>query len=575
MTTTMAAVLPTPMVSLATPTAGQPSRSPEATAPADASRQADASNPWTRLAEVLDAAGITRVFGLPDDDMQSQRALETVGIGMRWSTRQSSAVHMAAGSARTGPTAGVCVVGRGPAVAALVPGLLEALHAHVPLVVLASGTADDRRGTGAFQDAPTLEMMAPVTKWAARLSGGPEDADLLRHALSLASQTPAGPVYLEVPDGSGFGPGSSRPSRAEEAAGIRRLLERAERPLILIGGGAASVPRAELVGAAVSLGAGVVSTASGRGNFPESHARYLGLAGLYMGTPVARTVNRADAVLVLGSSLEETAMTGMPLQAEWIQVNANAADIRHWLPGAHRVMDARDLASLLPATAHRTAWGLEVDSARSEALRMATREQSLSAEALDRLGEVLPEDSVVVQENGLHDIWSYCFPHFVLPDGATCVAPSEQTTLGCGVAAAAGIAEACGPLVVCLTGDTALATFRPDLEDQLATARRLLYIVFDDGGMGWLDRQARLTGAAGRFLGGPRALAPTEAASTVHVYGPEGLSPVLAGAVDRALRGLPTVVRLHVTPSDVAPPLRAVQHDRECQDGPHGTEEGR
>lgn len=542
------------------------------TAPMEAVVQRQEPNPWTRLVQVLAEAGTTRVFGLPDDDMQSQRALEAAGIGMRWSTRQSSAVHMAAGAARTGTAPGVCVVGRGPAVAALVPGLLEAFHAHVPLVVLAAGTAEDRRGTGAFQDAPTVDLMAPVTKWAARLSGGPGDADLLRRALALAAQAPAGPVYLEVPDAAGLGPGGSRRSRSEDATGIQGVLERSERPLLLIGGGAADVPRAELVRAAVRLGAGVVSTASGRGIFPESHPNYLGLAGLYMGTPVARTVNHSDVVLSLGSSLEETALTGMPLQAEWIQINAHAADIRHWLPGVHRVMDARDLADLLPLPRPRAVWRAEVDSARSEALRVAAREQSLSAQALDRLAEVLPEDTVVVQENGLHDIWSYCFPHFVLPEGATCVAPSEQTTLGCGVAAAAGIAEPDGPLVACLTGDTALATFRPDLEDQLASPRPLLYIVFDDGGMGWLDRQAQLTGAGGRFVGRMTAPAPAEAQATVHVSGTEGLSSVLASAVERALRGQPTVVRLHVAPSDVAPVLRTDHDHLEFPGGRHEEE---
>ncbi|MGO1884895.1 MAG: thiamine pyrophosphate-dependent enzyme, partial [Citricoccus sp.] len=248
------------------------------------------------------------------------------------------------------------------------------------------------------------------------------------------------------------------------------------------------------------------------------------------------------------------------------------ADLRHWLPGAHRDLDAREQADPLPHPRPRAVWRAEVDSARSEALRVAAREQSLSAQALDRLAEVLPEDTVVVQENGLHDIWSYCFPHFVLPEGATCVAPSEQTTLGCGVAAAAGIAEPDGPLVACLTGDTALATFRPDLEDQLASPRPLLYIVFDDGGMGWLDRQAQLTGAGGRFVGRMTAPAPAEAQATVHVSGTEGLSSVLASAVERALRGQPTVVRLHVAPSDVAPVLRTDHDHLEFPGGRHEEE---
>ncbi|OUD86507.1 Acetolactate synthase isozyme 2 large subunit [Clavibacter michiganensis subsp. michiganensis] len=176
---------------------------------------------------------------------------------------------------------------------------------------------------------------------------------------------------------------------------------------------------------------------------------------------------------------------------------------------------------------------------------------------LRSLADALPEGTVVVHENGLRDIWSYLAPVFRLPDGCTAVAPSELTTLGSGVAAAAGIALGGAPLTVCICGDGAFSTLLPDLGLFARRPMPLLYVVLDDGGYGWLDSQARAAGLASDFTQGSliEALLPSVGGSCdVLTVGDGGdPAPVLRDAVARAALGRVTLVRVPVGRADVPP----------------------
>ncbi|NHA66997.1 thiamine pyrophosphate-binding protein [Phycicoccus flavus] len=524
-------------------------------------------DPWTQVASTLVEQGVRVVFGLPDDDMRALRALEDHGVTVEWCRSQRTAVHMAAGSALATGRPAVVLVGRGPAVAAAVPGLLEADHGHAPVVVLAAGTATERLQDRAFQDAPTLALVAPVTRWAARVPTPRHAASMLREALARAVAAPAGPVYLEVPDAApspvDAGPdGRSVPVGLD---GALDLLTAARRPCLLLGSGARSLSRPQVLDLAARTDAAVLVTASGRGCVPESHPRFLGVAGLYMAGPVRDLVASSDLVVAVGSQLEETALTGMPTESAWLQVTATPAGVHHRLPGAHLVRDAADWADALVARGpvlERTAWAARVAGVRARLLESRGDEGTLGALVVHALSDLLPEDAVVVHENGLHDMWSYAFPHLTLPDRARSIAPSEQTTLGFGVAAAAGAAVTEQPLVVCVTGDAALATLRPDADEILASRRRLLYVVLDDGAMGWLARQAEGAGSPQRFERAGGLLGPADRGDVLVVERPAQVRPRLAQAVAAAQAGVPTVVRVVVARDDVAPMLREGVGDR-------------
>lgn len=522
---------------------------------------AGAGNPWEQVAATLVAHGIRLVFGLPDDDMRALRALEGHGIHVEWCRSQRTAVHMAAGAALSGGRPAVVVLGRGPAVAAAVPGLLEAAYGHAPVVVLGAGTATERQHSRAFQDAPTVDLVSPVTRWAARVPTPGHAASMVREALARAAAAPAGPVYLEIPDASPV-PSTEQPDGLSAEVDLDRtvsMLAAAQRPCLLLGGGAKGLSRPQVLELAEATDAAVLVTASGRGSFPESHRQFVGVAGLYMAAPVRALVETSDIVVSVGSRLEETAMTGMPRGASWLQVTATVAGVDHRLPGGHVIMDAARWAHELSArrlTGERGPWIAETASLRTRLFEDRAREDTLSARVMRALSDLLPEDAIVFHENGLHDMWSYSFPHFTLPDRARSVAPSEQTTLGFGAAAAAGAAAMEEQLVVCITGDAALGTLRPDADEILASRRRLLYVVLDDMGMGWLARQAEDAGSPMRFARTGGLLGAVDGPEVVTIESVAHAERRLADAITTADAGIPVVVRVVTAEIDVAPMFR-------------------
>lgn len=101
---------------------------------------------------------------------------------------------------------GVVVCTSGTAVANLLPAVLEAHHAGVPLVLLTADRPPELRGVGANQTTRQPGMFSPHVRFEADLPvpGGSTDAwsdiadDALAAALGRGGQ-PAGPVHLNVP----------------------------------------------------------------------------------------------------------------------------------------------------------------------------------------------------------------------------------------------------------------------------------------------------------------------------------------------------------------------------------------
>src|SRR5699024_11304015 len=82
----------------------------------------------------------------------------------------------------------------------------------------------------------------------------------------------------------------------------------------------------------------------------------------------------------------------------------------------------------------------------------------LVTELLTEVERTVPASRVLVQENGLQDMWSYFYPAYVCSERGGSIVPSEQTSLGFGAAAALGV-KAAHPdrPVVALVGDGAFA----------------------------------------------------------------------------------------------------------------------
>ena len=453
--------------------------------------------PWESVAEELITLGARTIYGLPDDSMGSASAFEHAGINLVVTAEQRTAVYAASGTAQMTGGFGVAVAGRGPATAALVPALLEASAQGAPIVVLVEIPNEEAVSDLSFQCVDPEPLLRPVCKEIISWNLG-----AVTLAKQRAEEAPSGPVVILVPEHKENGANEKDRAEAEPQKYVRSPTITSgkpnvpvfKRPILLVGSGCKRSD-VDVVAIAEQLEAPIFVTASGRGCIDEDHPSFLGLGGLYTSPPIREIWQSTDGVVALGSELEETSLEFLPYRvpihqvalrrspADWPDrpVKRHLVDVSSWSPSgiAHAEPEWRQM------------W----ENARSQALVWA--EQMITSgrvpAILDEISTLIRPGDSAVFENGASDIWSDIWPIFRLPRDVVALALSEQTTLGASIPAAAALARAHAEnRTWSFSGDGAF--IRSTLEPLVTEQERIIYIVFDDGGYGWLAEQARAAG---------------------------------------------------------------------------------
>jgi acetolactate synthase I/II/III large subunit len=257
------------------------------------------------LVDLLIAHGVRHVFGLPGGQTMAlydgilERAPSIRHLLVR---DERSGAYAADAYARVTGAVGVCDATVGPGAAKLPSGLGEALNASVPVLALVSDLprelAPMRYRGAASQALDQARLLEPVTKWLASVDDPAAMPGLVRRAFREATGGRPGPVALLLPqdvldapwpEGTARvrpGPADARfgrcpplrprpdPADVDAAAGVLRA---ARRPLLLAGGGVLLSGAGEALRAlAERLSAGVATTLSGKGAFPETHPLSVG-----------------------------------------------------------------------------------------------------------------------------------------------------------------------------------------------------------------------------------------------------------------------------------------------------------
>ncbi len=215
-----------------------------------------------------------------------------------------------------------------------------------------------------------MAMARPVTKaaWSLEL---PEDATrLLAEAFALARAGRPGPVLLDIPmdvqrshtcaampEKAAVPQGSACPSGCEAAwEEVREALQRAERPLILAGGGIRAAGARRLFRPfAEQLGVPVVTSLLGLDLLPYDHPLRVGMIGTYGNRWANLALAQADLLLVLGSRLD-VRQTGADVaafrgQRNIYHVDCDPSEINNRVTGCRAVVE--DLAAFFEtALAH-------------------------------------------------------------------------------------------------------------------------------------------------------------------------------------------------------------------------------
>src|SRR5438876_2790859 len=273
------------------------------------------------LADMLAGYGVSHVFMVPAVLRRTFAEMERrTSIHRIHCHGEKAAAYMADGYARASGKPGVCmaqVVGA----LNLAAGLRDAYLAHSPVIAFTGGRDPKTKFRKVYQEIDDVPAFEPVTKWNATVDAVERFPDMVRQAFRVATSGAPGPVHLQFRGNEGqldqeeadiealIEPQFAqvppfRPQPDPQALKVAlHLLEAAERPVIVAGGGVrSSGAAAELVQLAEALGIPVATSLNGKDCIAGSHPLSVGVVGSYSRESANRVVAAADLVCFVGSS---------------------------------------------------------------------------------------------------------------------------------------------------------------------------------------------------------------------------------------------------------------------------------
>ena len=523
----------------------------------------------------LEHAGVDVVFGIPSvHNLPIYDALRRHGRIRAITVRHEQAAAGAAdGYARVTGRVGVCITSTGPGAANAMGAQLEAYVSSTPVLHL-TGQIDSRfldQGRGFIHEVPDQPaMLGSLSKAVMRVAHEEEIPAAVAAGVATALAPRFGPVSLEIPidlqyapcDPSLLGAPATRPAApalAEpDAAAVARaveLLAAAERPLLWVGGGAvASGAEAEVAELVRRLGAGLLTSANGRGVLPEDDPLCIG--NLPWDAGVRALCVEADLLLAVGTRFQgpNTQNWQMELPSTIVQVDVDpSVPGRNYPVAAPVVADARlalrALLDGLGAGSGDRAWQARVGAtaaAAREALRATLGPQ---VGLLDALTPLLTPGTVVVKDS---TIPAYTWGNRLLTvrRARTSIMPNGFA-IGLGLPHAIGAAAAAGGArepVVLMVGDGGFMLAPGELATLAEERLGVAVLLFNDGGYGILkniqDRQYE--GRIGVELGSPDfcGLARACGVAADRATSVDAFAKLAAEALDDARRGRPTLVEV-------------------------------
>src|SRR5919205_2019112 len=109
------------------------------------------------------------------------------------------AAHAADGYARITGKPGCAVVTAGPGTTDAVTGVANAFRAESPMLLIGGQGALSQHKMGSLQDLPHVDMLNPITKFAASVPHTERVADMVSMAFRECFNGAPGPSFLEIP----------------------------------------------------------------------------------------------------------------------------------------------------------------------------------------------------------------------------------------------------------------------------------------------------------------------------------------------------------------------------------------
>jgi acetolactate synthase I/II/III large subunit len=541
------------------------------------------------LAEMLRLCGVGPMFGMGGFQLLPfYDALRGLGLTHHLINDERCGAFAADAYARVTNRPGVCDGTLGPGVTNLVTPLVEALNAGIPMVALAGDSNRAHSWKNMTQECRQTDILRPAVKELIRIELTQRIPELTRRAFAVATSGRPGPVLLDVPedvchgehdfasDDFAIDPATlaapayrSRPARAETERAAK-LIARAKRPLLLVGGGIhLSLAGAALQRLAESCAIPVAHTMSGKGAVACTHALSAGLFGRY--SRIANDlVAASDCLIVIGCKLGDIATRRyalLPQGVPIVHLDIVAEELgRTATPEIGLWGDARegldDLADALSGDAAkqrsaRQSYVAEIPVRMAKwrdgaAERLHSRERPINmARLVHELNTAMPAESILVADGGFAAHWTGLL-YDTKAAGRHYIADRGLASIGYGLPGGMGAALAAPDQpVVAMTGDGGFNMVIGELETaRRAGAGNLTVVVVNNAASGYVKAlQHAMFGA--RYQSSDlvemdyAAIANAMGCRGIRVEDPDALAGAIATGNEE--RDRPTVIDVVVT----------------------------
>ena len=434
---------------------------------------------------VMRREGVDTAFGIPGAAINPlYSALKKVGgIDHVLARHVEGASHMAEGYTRTkAGNIGVCIGTSGPAGTDMVTGLYSASADSIPILCITGQAPRARMHKEDFQAVDITSIVKPVTKWATTVMEPGQVPYAFQKAFYEMRSGRPGPVLIDLPfdvqmaeiefDIDAYEPMPlSRPTATRiQAEKALHLLNQAERPLLVSGGGVINADASELLVEFAELtGIPVIPTLMGWGTIADDHPLMVGMVGLQTSHRYGNaTLLKSDLVLGIGNRWANRHTGSIDVYTEgrkFIHVDIEPTQIgRVFTPDLGIVSDAGSALRMFLEVArewkaagilkNRSAW-LQDCQQRKATLHRKTHFDNVPVKpqrVYEEMNQVFGKDTCYVSTIGLSQIAGAQFLHVYKPrHWINC---GQAGPLGWTIPAALGVVKADPQRnVVALSGD--------------------------------------------------------------------------------------------------------------------------
>lgn len=413
--------------------------------------------------QTLKELGVEIIFGYPGGAMLPlYDAIHNFeGIQHILARHEQGATHEAEGYAKSSGKVGVVVVTSGPGATNAVTGIADAYLDSVPLLVFIGQVGRQSIGKDAFQEADTVGITAPITKYNYQIRETADIPRIVTEAYYLARTGRPGPVEIDLPkdvstlevteinDPSLNLPHYHESEKAtdEQLQELLTELSVSKKPVIIAGGGINYSGSVDIFRAFVEkYQIPVVSTLLGLGTLPISHELQLGMAGMHGSYAANMALVEADYIINLGSRFDDRVVSNpakFAKNAVVAHIDIDAAElgkiVKTDIPILSDLKEA--LSRLLQLNKVKTDFNdwikTVIENKEKAPFTYEPQNHDIRPqETIKLIGEYSQGDAIIVTDVGQHQMW--VAQYYPYKNARQLITSGGMGTMGFGIPAAIG-----------------------------------------------------------------------------------------------------------------------------------------